>query len=242
MPEQPTSQEKDLYFKLRDDKNVRDVSAYDLIANPRPGNPYHSHPVFVQGAIAPNNAGDEAGMVTILRSYQDSCILCDFLQRLELHQSQRLYRMQECDTYERLGLGDLIDANTGNYQKPILQLFDQLNQDTKASAVFRAFVTFKLLAVAQVRPDEWGFSWCPSAAAIFRRSRNLAPRISKAATGWCRSEATNWTGRCRILCASPRRSPGKTGPVFAATGARLCAKGFVFAGLLTPPATLSCGV
>src|SRR5277367_5522512 len=63
MPEQPTSKEKDLYFKLRDDKNVRDVYAYELITNSRAGNPYHSHPIFVQGSIALNNGGDEAGMV-----------------------------------------------------------------------------------------------------------------------------------------------------------------------------------
>jgi len=174
MPEQPTSAEKDLYFKLRDDKNVRDVNAYELITNTRPGNTFHSHTVFVQGAMAPDKSGQEAGMV------QDPTLFRDTLHFVHTSYSdwdyikvKRLYRTLECDSYEHLGLGELIDANTGNYQKPILQLFDQLNKETKASSIFRAFVTFKLLAVAESRPEEWGLQWCPAAAAHLQALTNL---------------------------------------------------------------------
>jgi hypothetical protein len=75
----------------------------------------------VQGAIALNNGGDEAGMVHDPALFQDSL---HFVQTAysdwNYIKVERLYRM-ECDSYERLGLGELIDANTGNYQKPILQ-------------------------------------------------------------------------------------------------------------------------
>jgi hypothetical protein len=74
-----------------------------------------------------------------------------------------LFRTQECESFERLGLGDLIDPNTGNYQKPILQLLDQLNHETNASAVFRAVVTLRLFDLAEARPEEWGLRWCPGA-------------------------------------------------------------------------------
>jgi hypothetical protein len=159
MPEQPTSQEKDLYFKLRDDKNVRDVKAYELITNARPNNPYRSHPVFVQGAIEIDHGGSEAGMVDDPAQYRDTLhFVHTTYSDWDYSKIKRLYRTLECDSYERLGLGDLIDANTGNYQKPILQIFDQLNQETKASAVFRAFATFKLLAVAQSAARRVGLS------------------------------------------------------------------------------------
>jgi hypothetical protein len=232
MPEQPTSKEKDLYFKLRDDKNVRDVSAYDLIANPRPGNPYHSHPVFVQGAIAPNNAGDEAGMVHDPALYQDSLhFVSTSYSDWNYIKVQRLYRMQECDTYERLGLGDLIDANTGNYQKPILQLFDQLNQDTKSSAVFRAFVTFKLLAVAQVRPDEWGFSWCPSATAHIQALTQLGAKDIQSGDWMVPERSDKFDGPLQKYFAQARAVPLEKQARFLQQLVRaVCEQGFVFAG------------
>jgi len=174
MPEQPTSAEKDLYFKLRDDKNVRDVNAYDLITNARPGNTDQTHTVFVQGAMAPDNGGQEAGMVDDPTLFRDSLhFVHTSYSDWDYIKVKRLYRTLECDSYEHLGLGDLIDANTGNYQKPILQLFDQLNKESKASSIFRAFVTFKLLAVAEARPEEWGLQWCPGAAAHLQALTNL---------------------------------------------------------------------
>jgi hypothetical protein len=164
MPEQPTAQEKDLYFKLRDDKNMQNVFAWQLITNARPNNPFRSHPIFVQGSMALDRGGQMAGLVYdpgdsrnalrfALQSYSD----------WDYASVKKMFRTQECDTFERIGLGELIDPNTGNYQKPILQLFDQLNQEDNSSAVFRAFVTLKLFALAGLRPQEWGLQWSPDA-------------------------------------------------------------------------------
>jgi hypothetical protein len=254
MPEQPTSAEKDLYFKLRDDKNVRDVYAYDLITNARPGNPFHAHTVFVQGAMAPDNGGQEAGMV------HDPTLFRDTLHFVHTSYSdwdyikvKRLYRTLECDSYEHLGLGELIDANTGNYQKPILQIFDQLNKETKASSIFRAFVTFKLLAVAQSRPQEWGLQWCPAAAAHLQALTNLG--ASEIQSGdWLVPERSDklerplqeyFTRASAVLLEKQAR--------FLQQLAReTCAKGFSFAGFIdssghpvlraiTPPSAELCG-
>ena len=211
MPEQPTAQEKDLYFKLRDDKNVRDVTAYELIANARSNNPYQSHSVFVQGEMARDRMGNEAGMIHDPAQFRDAL---HFAQTVysdwDYIKVERLYRTLESDCYESLGLGELIDANTGNYQKPILQLFDQLNQETKPSAIFRAFVTFKLLAVAKQRPGEWGFHGARPPPPIFRRSPAWAPKKSRAVTGWCRSGLTNLKGRCRSTLRGPALSRWKS--------------------------------
>ena len=62
MPETPTAHEKDVYFNLRDDKNMRNVYAYQLIANSHPNNPFQTHPVFAQGLIATNRLGRRAGL------------------------------------------------------------------------------------------------------------------------------------------------------------------------------------
>jgi hypothetical protein len=234
MPEQPTSQEKDLYFKLRDDKNVRDVYAYKLIANPRTNNPYQTHPIFVQGAMALNNGGDEAGMVDDPALFQDAL---HFVQTAysdwNYIKVERLYRMQECDSYERLGLGELIDANTGNYQKPILQIFDQLNQETRASAAFRAFVTFKLLAVAQLRPGEWGLTWCPSAAAHIQALTQLGAKDIQSGDWMVPERSDKFERPLQEYFAQARAIPLEKQARFLQQLAReTCEKGFVFAGFI----------
>jgi hypothetical protein len=254
MPEQPTSAEKDLYFKLRDDKNVRDVYAYDLITNARPGNPFHSHTIFVQGAMAPDNGGQEAGMV------HDPTLFRDTLHFVHTSYSdwdyikvKRLYRTLECDSYEHLGLGELIDANTGNYQKPILQLFDQLNKETKASSIFRAFVTFKLLAVAELRPEEWGLPWCPGAAAHLQALTNLGASEIQSGDWLVPERSDKWERPLQEYFARASAIPLEKQARFLQQLAReTCAKGFSFAGFidssghpvlreLTPPAAELCG-
>jgi hypothetical protein len=234
MPEQPTSQEKDLYFKLRDDKNVRDVYAYELITNSRSGNPYQSHPIFVQGSMALDRGGEEAGMVHDPALYQDSLhFVPTAYSDWNYIKVKRLYRTQECDSYERLGLGELIDANTGNYQKPILQIFDQLNQDTKASAVFRAFVTFKLLAVAQLRPDEWGLTWCPSAAAHIQALTALGAKDILSGDWMVPERSDKYERPLQEYFTQARAIPQEKQARFLQQLARgSCEKGFLFAGYI----------
>jgi hypothetical protein len=234
MPEQPTSQEKDLYFKLRDDKNVRDVNAYELITNARPNNPYRTHPVFVQGAIALDNGGSEAGMVHDPALYRDSLhFMHTAYSDWDYSKIKRLYRTLECDSYERLGLGDLIDANTGNYQKPILQIFDQLNQENKASAVFRAFVTFKLLAVAELRPAEWGFPWCPSLAGHIQALTALDAKEIQSGDWMVPERSEKLEGPLQEYFRKARAIPLEKQARFLQQLVReTCLKGFVFAGFI----------
>jgi hypothetical protein len=254
MPEQPSSAEKDLYLKLRDDKNVRDVFVYDLITNARPGNAYHSHAVFVQGALALDKGGQEAGMVN------DPTLARDTLHFVQTSYSdwdyikvKRLYRTLEGDSYEHLGLGELIDANTGNYQKPILLLFDQLNKESKASSIFRAFVTFKLLAVAELRPEEWGLQWCPAAAAHFQALTKLGAKEIQSGD-WLVPDRSDKLERplqeyLARACAVPMEKQAR---FLQQLAHETCASGFTFAGFidssgrpvlraLTTPAVELCG-
>jgi len=234
MPEQPSSQEKDLYFKLRDDKNVRDVSAYELMTNSRAGNPFRSHPVFVQGEMAFDRAGEEAGIVHDPAQYRDTLhFVSTAYSDWDYIQVKRLYRTLESDSYERLGLGELIDANTGNYQKPILQLFDQLNQETQPSAIFRAFVTFKLLAVAEVRPGEWGFPWCPTAAAHIQALTALGAKEIKSGDWLVPERSDKFERPLQEYFARAGAVPLEKQARFLQQLAReTCAKGFSFAGFI----------
>jgi hypothetical protein len=234
MPEQPTAAEKDLYFKLRDDKIVRDVNAYQLIANTRPNNPFPSHAIFVQGSMAPDNAGQQAGLV------HDPTLFRDTLHFVHTSYSdwdyikvKRLYRTLEGDSYEHLGLGELIDANTGNYQKPILQLFDQLNKESKASSIFRAYVTLKLLAVAEARPNDWGFQWCPSLPAYLQTLTNLGANEIQSGD-WLVPERSDRLERpLQEYFARAASVPLEKQARFLQQLAHdTCAKGFTFAGFI----------
>jgi len=175
MPDTPTDLEKSVYFKLRDDKYMQNVFAYHLVAFPRTNNPLHSHNVFVQGSTTSDRrTGRTTGMVYdpdlspnslsfVQTSYDD----------LNYSEVKKLFRLLECDSFERLGLAELIDPNTGNYQKPILRLLDQLIRETNSSAVFRAFVTLKLSALADQRPEQWGLQWSPACAPHLKALKDL---------------------------------------------------------------------
>jgi hypothetical protein len=174
MPEQPTTREKDAYFKLRDDKNMQNVYVYQLVTNARPRNLFQSHLVFVQGSLVADRAGQLAGNV------YDPAIFQDTLRFIPMTYSDWDYsgiiksnRTPECESFERIGLGELIDPNTGNYQKPILQLLDQLNRDDNSSSLFRAYVTLKLFALAELRPEEWAMQWCPDASRHLQALKDL---------------------------------------------------------------------
>lgn len=174
MPEQPTAAEKNTYFNLRDDKSMQNVYVYNLTANTRTNNPNRSHSIFVQGTLSRDRAGDMTGAVFDPQQYQDSARFVPVTyDEWDYHYIVRGNRTAECDAFERLGLGDLIDAGTGNYQKSILQLVDQLNRYTNASPLFRAMVILELFNIANSRPDEWGLQWCPAATREFQQLKRL---------------------------------------------------------------------
>jgi hypothetical protein len=205
-----------------------------LIANPRTNNPNHSHPIFVQGAIALDHSGSEAGIVHDPAQYRDTLhFVPTAYSDWDYNRVQRMYRTLEGDSYERLGLGELIDANTGNYQKPILQILDQLNQETKASAVFRAYVTFKLLAVAEVRPAQWGFSWCPSLAAHIEALTALGGKEIQSGDWMVAERSDKWERPLQAYFEKARDIPlEKQARFWQQLVRETCAKGFVFAGYI----------
>lgn len=176
-PAEPTAQEKELCLRLRDDRNLQDVYWYWLTNTAsNPNNRGKSKLVLVQGELSTDRAGVKSGNIYDPEESRDS--LHFDLQKLasyewDYNRIEKRGVTRECDAFRRLGLGDLIDPNTGRYQKSILELMDRVNQDTSASATFRAFVTLRLAELAEMRPVEWGLPWCPSAASHIQELKRL---------------------------------------------------------------------
>ena len=168
-PDEPTEHEKAACLRLRDDRNMQDVYMYSLTNNPNNTNNFgKGKPILSQGALAQNRAGKKYGTIydpknspDVLR-FVDNQIIDNW--EWDYNRIENRGPIGECEAFRRLGLGDLIDPNTGKYQRSILELLDRVSQDTGASATFRAYVTLRLLEIAKLRPVEWGLSWCPSAA------------------------------------------------------------------------------
>jgi hypothetical protein len=213
---------------------VRDVSAYRLETNSRAGNPHRSHPVFVQGAMALDKAGEQTGVVYDPSEYTNRLHFArvsyndwDYLK------VKFLWHTPESDSYGNLGLGELIDANTGNYRKPILQYFDQLNQETRASSMFRAFVTLKLLAVAESRPREWGLPWCPAAATHLQALKQLGAEDIQSGDWMVPAQSDLYEAPLQRYFERVRSIPLEKQAAFLRQLVReTCEKGFVFAGFI----------
>jgi hypothetical protein len=232
MPGQASAAEKEAYIKLRDDKNMQGIYAYELVTNARPGNPFRTHPVFAQGLIAPDRAGQESGMIydpaekpNELHFVQQTYSDWDYLK------VRKLFRTQECDAYERLGLGDWIDSNTGSYKKPILQLLDQLNRDDESSAVFRAFVTMKLYDLARMRPLAWGLQWAPDAAREIRKLEELGAGEIQSGDWMVRAQSEKYENELRKFFAQARTvSLEKEAQFHRGLARKTCEQGFLLAG------------
>jgi Tfp pilus assembly protein FimT len=234
MPGQPSAQEKEAYLKLRDDKNMQDIYAYELVTNSRPGNPFQTHPVFAQGLITPDRAGQESGLIYDPMERRNAP---HFMQQAysdwDYVKVTKLFRTQECDAYERLGLGEWIDSNTGNYQKPMLQLFDQLSQDDNSSAIFRAFVTMKLYELARMRPLDWGLQWAPDAARNIRKLQELGAGELQSGDWMARSQVAKHEKELQMVFAGARTvSLEKEAQFLRQLARQTCEQGFLFAGFV----------
>ncbi len=234
MPEQPTAQEKDACINLRDDKNIKEVFAYQLNANPRPNNPFRTHYILVQGIMALDRGGQMAGQVFDPDDGRDTArFTLQHYSDWDYANIKKLSRLQECETFERIGLGELIDPNTGNYQKPILQLFDQLNQETNSSAVFRAYVTLKLFALAGLRPEEWGLQWSPSAARHIQSLKEMGASDLKSGDWMVRAKLLKYEPALQRHFESVRGVPlEKQAAFLQQLASQTCATNFSYAGFI----------
>jgi hypothetical protein len=234
MPEQPTAREKDAYFKLRDDKNMQNVYVYQLVTNVRPRNPFQSHLVFVQGSLAPDRAGQMTGLVYDPAVFQDTSRFVPMTYSdWDYADIIKSNRTPECESFERIGLAELIDPNTGNYQKPILQLLDQVDRDENSSSLFRAYVSMKLFALAGLRPEEWAMQWCPAAARHLQALKDLGALDLKSGDWMVRVPVAKYEASCRDYFERMRGVPlEKQAALLEQLAQETCQTDFTYAGFI----------
>lgn len=162
-PAQATAAEQTAYLALRNDPNLQDVHLYSLVKNPRPDNPVESHAVLTQGKLIKDRLGKETGKIYDPKKFPDNLRFEQVTIDSWDYKPEYQGLTRECFALERLSLGDLLETNSANCRKSVLELLDRLNQDTETSATFRAFAALKLFAVAEERPGDWGLPWSPGA-------------------------------------------------------------------------------
>jgi hypothetical protein len=130
-------------------------------------------------------------------------------------------------------MGDLIDPNTGNYQKPILQLFDQLNRDDNSSALFRAFVTLKLFDLERLRPEEWGMQWGPGADRHLQALKDLGALDLKSGDWMVPIPLAKYEASLQMYFERARRVPlEKQAALLQQLTQETCQTGFSYAGFM----------
>jgi hypothetical protein len=235
MPETPTDREKNAYFELRDDKYMQNIYAYDLVAFPRANNPNRSRVVFVQGSTTyERRTGHTTGVFYDPDASPGALnFVPQFFDDLNYSEVRKRSLLQECETFQRLGLAELIDPNTGNYQKPILQLLDQLIRETNSSGVFRAFVTLKLCALAARRPEQWGLQWSPAFAQHLKALADLGAADLKSGDWMVRARIMKYEAPLLNYFARARDIQLENQAAFMQQLVReSCAEGFALAGFV----------
>jgi hypothetical protein len=232
-PETPTDAEKEAYLKLRDDPNMHDVFAYWLTANAgRNDNPYQSHAIFTRGSLTTNKLFQSVGLIYDWQKFPDKLRFePQTISTYDYSAMEKKGLTQESDAFERLGLRDLIDPNSGNYQKSMLELLDRLNQDAESSTLFRAYVTLRLFDIAQLRPGEWGLPWVPSARKERKDLEDLRAQNLQSGDWMVPSQTAAYKESLQQFYKAMRQvTLEKEGRFFYRLAQQAAEKGFGFAG------------
>jgi hypothetical protein len=235
MPDTATSREKEVCSILSNDKNASDVSFYDIIYSGL-NKPVKTETVLVLGVISTNRLNDRVGMVynpTISKeslSFEPKTYDPNDNIRVEWKGT-----LDDCLSFERLGLGRLVDGNSGNFRKPVLRILDELaneSQKGKITATFRAYLALKLWDLAKLRPDAWGWTWCPAAAEQIRELTRLQAAEIQSGDWFVTDRYHRFERPLREYFATVRAVSMEQQAVFLRRLAReTCKKGFAFAGV-----------
>ena len=233
-PAEPSEPEKQAYLKLREDPNIQDIHAYQLTANPHSNNPCRSHAIFTRGKLASDKFGRQAGLLYDPQNYPGTLRFEEhYIESWDYVKVEEIGLTKESDAFQRLGLRDLIDSNTGNYQISILELLDRLSQDRDSSAIFRAFLALKLSEMAALRPADWGLQWSPTASTHLQVLKDSGGAFVKSGDWMVPNQVALYETRLRKYFEQTRAiSFDREARFFHQLARRACAAGFAFAGFV----------
>jgi len=166
--------EKDRYLELRDDEQIHQVWLYNMDKDHfTPLTAGREYTVYSIGPIV-TKANKQLGRVYDPVASPDDLNFKNVSNYIdETHFKEEGRHALEYWAYEKIGFGNLIDSQTGAYQTALLEILDRVNRETNSSPLFRAFLAMKLYNMIDVRPVEWGYIWCPAAAADRQRLVDL---------------------------------------------------------------------
>lgn len=247
-PGKPTERERTLYLALRDEVDLKDI--YRCLVTPLPpGRSGQERTLYSRGQP---RRRDSTISDTVVRSewvaefydparnsaeiqFEAFPIGFSFVNR-----RQNDLRLVECslteesDLFRRLELGAWIDRSTGEFQRPVLRLLDQVRSEPRASPLFVTHVFLRLLELASQRPEVWGLQMSPS---LQEQARELRTTLTLAVlpTDWMvprRQEMYN--GRLKqILDAGRKKSFEKEAEVLRAFYGAVAKEGFLFSGFVS---------
>jgi hypothetical protein len=164
-PDEVLPAEREIQRRLRDDENIQNVSRLEIeVKALPPENPRRRRTVFLRGELQ-SRITRRSGQI------YDPIESPGALQFAQKEMSSLDYSVEqptptpERELYDRAGLSRLIDSNTGKYQVSLLQALDEINQDRRASPIFRAWLFMNVCEIIDVQPSQWGAIWSPTLAA-----------------------------------------------------------------------------
>jgi hypothetical protein len=165
VPDEILPAEREIQRRLRDDENVQNVSRLEIEIKALPAeDPRRRRTVFLRGELQ-RRITRRAGQI------YDPIENPAALQFESKEMSSLDYTVEEPtatpehELYDRAGLSRLIDSNTGKYQVSLLQSLDEINQDRRASPLFRAWLFLQICQIIDTQPSQWGAIWTPAYAA-----------------------------------------------------------------------------
>jgi hypothetical protein len=165
LPDEVLPAEREIQRRLRDDENIQAISRLEIEIKSLPAeNPRRRRTVYLRGELQ-RRITRRAGLI------YDPIESPNALQFEPREMSSLDYTVEEPtptpehELYDRAGLSRLIDSNTGKYQTSLLQALDEINQDRRASPLFRAWLFMQICEMIDAQPAPWGAIWSPAYAA-----------------------------------------------------------------------------
>ncbi|MCC7377420.1 MAG: hypothetical protein IT581_22355 [Verrucomicrobiales bacterium] len=180
-PESMNSREKNRYIALREDPNIQNLLLYRLttLESGLAEREIETHTVYAKGPIRKEVRPTTKFFGQI---YDPKTTPTNFAWReLSNHVSKIKMSDSEGNTieskvYEAVGLKGLLVPKTERYQLELLDVLDRLNRSNEGSPLFRAYLSLKVHELIELRPEEWGKSWAPSASSDRDRLALLGAR------------------------------------------------------------------
>lgn len=176
VPDEVLPAEREIQRRLRDDENIQSVSRLEIeIKELATDNPRRRRTVFLRGELQ-SRITRRSGQI------YDPIENPAALQFVPKEMSSLDYSVEqptptpERELFDRAGLNRLIDSNTGQYQVSLLDALDAINQDRRASPLFRAWLFMNICEMIDAQPTQWAAIWTPALAPDRANLEHLAAR------------------------------------------------------------------